>query len=126
MKRGARLVAMLLLGVTFVVGGLTGMALEESLGLDWFDFLDEDRLADRSALLGGIPLSDSQQALVDQILERREDRLEAYWESRLPEIESIVEQSYTEIRATLSPEQQSVFDQRVRELRGRPPAEVRD
>jgi hypothetical protein len=118
-------VASLLLAMTFSVGGLTGMALEEALGLDWFDFLDEDnRPEDR--LLAGLELSADQRARAQHILQREEDRLEDYWESRLPEIQEILRDTYAEIRALLSPEQRAAFDRRVEDLRGRVPAEIRD
>ena len=37
MKLGRRAVAVFLLSVAFLMGGLTGMALEEALGIDWFE-----------------------------------------------------------------------------------------
>ena len=43
MRRRGQLAAALLLLLTFSVGALSGMAAEEAFGLDWFDFLDEDR-----------------------------------------------------------------------------------
>lgn len=126
MSRWPRLVAALLLALAFTVGGLTGMALEEALGIDWFEFLDEDGGEAEDRLLSGLELSGEQRAQAAEILERQEERLEAYWESRLPEIQSILRQSYAEIGAILTPEQREVFDRRVRELGGRVPEEVRD
>lgn len=125
MSRRTRAVAGLLLGLSFVVGGLSGMALEEAAGLDWFDFLDEDE-SPEAGLFAGLALTAAQEERVEQILERREDRLEAYWVSRLPEIGGIMEASYGEIRAVLTPEQRPAFDARVRELRGHVPWEAGD
>ena len=119
-------IAALLLLLTFAVGSLTGMALEEALGIDWFEFLDEDSDEEPDRLLAGLDLSREQRARAEEILEREEDRLEEYWESRLPEIQGILEQSYSEIREILRPEQREAFDQRVRTLRGRVPEEVLD
>ena len=45
MRPRARAVGVLLLAASFAVGSLAGMAAEEALGLDWFDFLDEVALA---------------------------------------------------------------------------------
>ena len=126
MKEGAKTIAGLLLALTFMVGGLAGMALEEALGIDWFEFLDEDAGEAEDRLLVGLDLSPEQQAQAEELLERQEDRLEEYWESRLPEIQVILRQSYAEVRTLLTPEQQQVFDQRVRELGGRVPEEIRD
>lgn len=126
MRNRTKLVAALLLGLSFGVGGLTGMALEEALGIDWFEFLDEDYEQDDDLLLEGLDLSAEQRDRAEEILDREEDRLEDYWERRLPEIQGILHQTYAEIRATLTPEQQAVFDRRVQELDGRIPEEIRD
>ena len=119
MRGRTRAVAALLLAATFAVGGLAGMATEEALGLDWFDFLDEDAGPSEAGLFAGMRLTGAQERRMGEILERREDRLEAYWESRLPDIRRIMDESYGEVRAALAPEQRAAFDRRVEELRGR-------
>jgi Spy/CpxP family protein refolding chaperone len=124
--RRTRLVAALLLALAFAVGGLTGMALEEALGIDWFEFLDEDYDESEDRLLVGLDLTREQRTRAEEILEREEDRLEDYWESRLPEIQGILRQTYADIRAILTPEQQALFDRRVQELGGRVPEEIQD
>lgn len=121
-----RLTATLLLALAFLVGNLTGMALEEAMGIDWFEFLDEDYDEGEDQLLAGLDLTRDQRQRAEVILERQEDLLEDYWTSRLPEIDSILGQSYGEIRALLTPEQQSLFDERMRALDGRLPAELID
>ena len=113
MRRNARAVAILLLGVSFTVGALTGMALEEALGIDWFEFLDEEARGSEDRLLADLNLSAEQQERVERILERQEDRLEAYWKRQLPEIQQITGESHGEIRAVLTPEQRAVFDRRA-------------
>jgi Spy/CpxP family protein refolding chaperone len=112
--RRARVVAGLLLALTFATGGLAGMAVEEALGLDWFDFLDEDTRRD-DRLLRGIRLSGEQREEVERILDRQEDRLEEYWAARLPEMQAVADASYDEVRGVLTPEQRAVFDRRVDE-----------
>ncbi|WP_420126519.1 hypothetical protein [Longimicrobium sp.] len=123
MKNRARAVGMLLLAATFSVGALGGMAVEEAMGLDWFDFLDEDAAPSEDRLFAGMELTEAQRERIEQIRERREDRLEAYWESRVPEIQLVVDQSYGEMRAVLPAERHAEFDRRVRQLRARMPAE---
>jgi hypothetical protein len=112
--------------LAFTIGALSGMAAEEALGIDWFDFLEEQRGTDNDRLLAGLGLTSAQLERAEAVLERQEDRLEDYWEARLPEIRRLLDESYAEIRATLTPEQQALFDRRVRKLDGRVPAELRD
>lgn len=126
MKRRASLVAGALLLLTFSVGAMSGMALEEGLGLDWFDFLEEDREDSSERLLDGLGLTEQQENQAKRLLDRQEDSLEAYWEQRLPEINRMVAASYAEIRLLLTPSQQSAFDKRLRSLGGRLPEELRD
>lgn len=114
MKRPA-LTASVLLTLVFVLGGLAGMALEEGLGLDWFDFLDEDERPAEARLLAGLDLTPDQEGRIEVILERQEDRLEDYWESRIPDMRAIVSDSYEEVRGILTPAQRSTFDRRIEE-----------
>ncbi len=125
MRRG-RVVAALMLLLAFTVGALSGMAAEEAFGIDWFDFLEEQRGTDNDRLLAGLDLTPEQRARAEEVLERQEDRLEDYWEARLPEIRRLLDESYAEIRTTLTAEQQAIFDRRVRKLDGRVPAELRE
>jgi Spy/CpxP family protein refolding chaperone len=122
-RNRARAVGILLLAATFTVGGMAGMAVEEAMGLDWFDFLDEDAAPSEDRLFAGMELTAAQRTRIDEIRERREDRLEAYWASRLPDIQHIVDESYGEMRAVLPPDRHADFDRRVRGLRARTPAE---
>ena len=126
MKAGGRLLAGMLLLVTFAVGGLSGMAAEEAFGIDWFDFLDEDSQSGGNQLLRGLDLTSDQRAGADAALERRDERLEDYWSERMPEIRRILQQSHGEIRALLAPEQQALFDERVRALGDDDPMDIGD
>ena len=124
MKRGKGL-AVALLAVTFAVGGLAGMALEEATGIDWFEFLDDEN-DDGTELMTGITLTDEQRERIDDIIDRQEDELESYWEARMPEIRTVLDGTYGEIRALLDPSQHAEFDKRVASLGGRIPVEFRD
>ena len=119
MRQRARLVGVLLLGAAFAVGGVTGMVAEEGLGLDWFDFLDEDAGHGEERLLAGLSLTAEQERRIGAIQERRDDRLEEYWRARLTDIQHIMGDSYAEMRQVLTPEQHPAFDQRVRALQTR-------
>ena len=123
--RRNRAIAAALLALVFAVGGLAGMAVEEALGIDWFEFLDEDGRRGEG-LLDDLGLTSEQKATAKQLLERQEDSLEAYWEARLPEINGILAGSYAEVRKLLTPEQQTKFDRRVRRLGSQLPNDTRD
>ena len=117
--------ATLMLLLTFTVGGLAGMAMEEAFGIDWFEYLDDDR-DESDRLLAGLGLNAEQEREADRILDRREDQLEEYWDSRLPEIRRILDEGYGEIRAILTAEQLPRFERRLRDLDGRIPEEIRN
>ena len=63
---------------------------------------------------------------IDDIIDRQEDELEDYWESRMPEIRTVLDGTYAEIRALLDPSQQQQFDRKVASLGGQIPVEFRD
>jgi Spy/CpxP family protein refolding chaperone len=126
MRPRARLIALSLLLLSFLIGGLAGMAVEEAAGIDWFEFLDEDNDDRDDRLLAGLDLTAAQREQAEEMLEQQENGLEAYWETRLPEIRQMIDSTYAGIRAMLTPDQQVVFDRRVHDLDGDLPAELSD
>jgi Spy/CpxP family protein refolding chaperone len=118
MRRRPVIIAGALLAMTFAVGGLAGMAFEEAFGIDWFEFLDVDPEPGR-AILADLRLNDAQKATIEDIFERQEDELEAYWEGRLPELRTIVYKTDAEIRAVLNDNQRVLFDQRIKAREGK-------
>lgn len=125
MNRKGVLWATLMLLLAFTVGALGGMAMEEAFGIDWFEFLDDEH-DESDRLLTGLGLTADQERKAERVLERQEDQLEEYWDSRLPEIRRILDDGYGEIRTILTPEQLPRFEQRLRDLDGRIPREIRD
>lgn len=123
MSWGARRTAVLLLLAVFLAGGGAGWLLED-VGdeIRWpgshtdgsrIDQLDDDEPLDDDAeedFLETLGLSRAQLDSVDHLLDRREDRLEDYWKSRLPDLQSLVDSSRREIRALLTPEQRAAYD----------------
>lgn len=123
MSWAPRRTAVLLLLAVFLVGSAAGWLLEdvvdevhwpgghgESSTLDRPDHdkpLDDDAEEDFLETLG---LSQAQLDSVDHLLERREDRLEDYWKSRLPDLQALVDSSHQQIRALLTPEQRAAYD----------------
>ena len=101
--------------LAFGAGGLTGMAVEEGLGLDWFDFLDEDTGEVDNQILAGLQISEDQRDRIEEILDAQERSLEEYWESHIPDMRAIVSVSYGRVREVLTSEQREIFDRRISE-----------
>jgi len=123
MRWAARRTAVLVLLAVFLVGAAAGWVAEEAADeIHWpfghgedksRDRPDEDEPFDDDAeedLLETLGLSRTQLDSVDRLLDRREDRLEQYWKSRLPDLQAIVDSSRQEIRAMLTPEQRASYD----------------
>jgi hypothetical protein len=123
MSWAARRTAVLLLVAVFLVGGAAGWVAEEVVDeIHWPGHQHKDKTPDRpdddepfdddaeEDLLETLGLSRAQDDSVDQLLEAREDRLEEYWKSRLPDLQAIVDSSRQEIRAVLTPGQRDTYD----------------
>ena len=128
MSGAARRTAVLVLFAVFLVGGAAGWVMEELVDdIHWpgrhagsdapdrpgSDRPDEDEPFDDDAeedLLESLGLSRLQLDSVDHLLDRREDRLEEYWKSRLPDLQALVDSSRQEIRALLDSEQRAAYD----------------
>ena len=133
MVAGVRRKAVLILLAVFLAGGLAGVMLEDVVDdLDWSwphvvrdterhdrsnDPMDDDA---EEEFLEGLGLSRDRLEAVDRVLDRREDRLEAYWAGKIPEIEALIDSTRMEIRGLLSPEQREEYDRWV--ARQRTPA----
>jgi hypothetical protein len=123
MSWAARRTAVLVLLAVFLVGGAAGWVAEEVADeIAWPgqhethkapDRPDDDEPFDDDAeedLLETLGLTRAQLDSVDRLLERREDRLEDYWKSRLPDLQAIVDSSRQEIRTVLTVEQRAAYD----------------
>ena len=117
MSWATRRTAVLVLLAVFLVGGAAGWVAwkrwwTRSTGLarhgdgETPDRPDEDEPFDDDAeedFLETLGLSRAQLDSVDHLLDRREDRLEDYWKSRLPDLQVLVDSSRQEIRARADP-----------------------
>jgi hypothetical protein len=125
-----RRTAILVLLAVFLVGGMVGWLLEEVVeDRDWPSFEleqdDDGRQGDHDPLdddaeevfLKRLGLSTEQSRAADRLLDEREDRLEAYWKGRIPEIETLVHSTRQEIRKLLTPDQQAAYDRWIEEQR---------
>ena len=130
----ARRNAVLILLAVFLVGGAAGVMMEDVVeDIDWPSFhagregdgpdrsndpMDDDAEEEFLERLG---ISRAQRDAVDRLLDRREDRLEAYWEGRLPEIEALIDSTRAEIRSLLTPAQREAYDRWVARQRAPTP-----
>jgi hypothetical protein len=58
---------------------------------------------------------------LERLLDEREERLETYWEGKLPEIQALIDSSRVEIRSLLPPDARVAYDDWVaRQRAGRP------
>jgi hypothetical protein len=123
MSWATRRTAVLVLLAVFLVGGAAGWVAEEVADeIHWPSRQGEDKSPDQADddepfdddaeedLLESLGLSRAQLDSVDHLLDSREDRLEEYWKSRLPDLQGIVDSSREEIRALLTPEQRTAYD----------------
>jgi Spy/CpxP family protein refolding chaperone len=116
--------ALLALLMVFAAG-LAGGALLEDI-VDDFDrpFAtagdddDDDGTHDsEETLLANLDLTPDQRAGIERLFQSREDRLERYWETQLPDLETVVDSSREDIRAILTPAQRAVYDSGLTRLR---------
>ena len=79
-------------------------------GRDRNDPMDDDA---EEEFLDRLGLSREQLDAADRVLDRREDRLEAYWAGKIPEIEAVIDSSRAEIRGLLTPDQREAYNRWV-------------
>lgn len=108
-----RLVGMALLAATFVVGALTGAAVERVLTAGERPAAVEKERRDRdkrSYVFEQIDgLTEEQRARIDGILEARRGQTRAVWDGVRPEIDAIIDSTRSEIEEVLTPEQREEY-----------------
>lgn len=118
---GGRFLGMLLLTVTFVVGGLVGAAAHRVLEASSppVPVAENSRggCAERDRdIFATLDLSPQQRVRVDEILERRRAQADAFWQESGPRLQELTDSTRAEIRRVLTPEQRAEYD-RIREER---------
>ena len=111
--------------MVFAAGAAGGALLEDVVeDVDWPDFAgrdhDDDLHDSEETVLANLDLTPEQRASIERLLEQREDRLESYWDARLPELEQLVDSSREEIRGFLSPQQRTIYDTHLTRLKIQP------
>lgn len=122
-----RLLGIAVLVLTFVVGALSGAALDRFLVAEPTPAPD---VATPAAAPGGegrerrgrhgppnerdifdqLDLTTEQREKIDEILDHRRAQLDAFWAEARPRVHSLVESTRADIRAILTPEQRAKYD----------------
>ena len=126
--RRRALIALLLVFAAGLAGGALLEDLVDEIDRPLFAAADHDDEDDFSEerLLRSLDLTGEQRSRVERAFAAREDRMETYWEGRLPELESMIDSSREDIRAILTPEQRAVYDSQLRRLRLQPRHELEE
>lgn len=119
-----RLVGFGLLVATFLVGALSGAAVERVLGAEEPESAprqerneDDDRR--RSYVIDRVEMAPEQRASIDAILERRSERMRAVWHEVEPRLDAISDSARMEIFQVLTAEQQAEYERKLEARRSR-------
>lgn len=113
-KRRIRWRALVVLGSVFLAGTLFGIFVDHLMLLRQGRLIPAHGMQFVSAhvvrsLDGELALSDEQEAVVKEIIDRRHRNISARWRNVRPEIRQELDAAATEIEATLTPEQRRKF-----------------
>lgn len=111
-----------LLVVTFLVGALSGAAVDRLLSADEPDAgtRTERREGERrSYVIDRIEMAPEQRAAIDAILARRSERMRAVWQEAEPRLDAITDSARAEIMGVLTPEQREQYERKLEERRNR-------
>jgi Spy/CpxP family protein refolding chaperone len=115
--RRARLTGLVVLLLTFTVGGLVGAATVQILRADETQAPRRGPAPPGPDFLDRLELRADQRAQIDLILERRRAQMEAFWTTHRPALRGIADSARAELRAVLTPEQQALEEQYRNERR---------
>ena len=127
----SRMVGFGLLVATFVVGALTGAAVDRVLAADEPDRRpraerDDDDDRRRSYVIDRVEMAPGQRSSIDAILERRSERMRAVWQEVEPRLDAITDSARTEIMQVLTPEQRAEYERQLDARRSRRQGRDRD
>lgn len=109
--------------VMVFAAGLAGGAVLEDIADDIDrpvfadDHDDDDDDLTEETILAKLDLTPEQRASIERVFEAREARLESYWDTRLPDLEGLIDSTRSEIRSILTPEQRAIYDSQLTRLR---------
>jgi Spy/CpxP family protein refolding chaperone len=117
-----KFVGMMLLMVTFVAGGLVGAAANRVLEARPVTAAASapDRGCEREQdVFERLDLSPQQRERVDEILARRREQADIFWQDAGPRLHELMDSTRAEIRNVLTPEQRAEYDRHRAERRER-------
>lgn len=120
-----RMVGFGLLVATFLVGALSGAAVDRVLSADEppdrtterRDGDDDDRR--RSYVIDAVDMAPEQRAAIDAILKERSKRMRSVWREAEPRLDAITDSARSEIMQVLTPEQRAEYERKLDERRKR-------
>ena len=117
-----RLIGFGLLVATFLVGALTGAAVDRVLSAEEPNGkarAEREEGERRSYVIDRVDMSPEQRASIDAILERRSERMRAVWHEAEPRLDAITDSARADIMEVLTPEQRAQYEQKLEERRAR-------
>lgn len=117
-----RLVGVGLLAVAFIVGALSGAAVDRVLSADEPERVERDRDHNGNDgrgryIIDRVDMAEDQRTAIDQILEQRTERMRAVWREVEPRLDAITDSARSEIMQVLTPEQRAEYERMLAERR---------
>jgi Spy/CpxP family protein refolding chaperone len=110
-----RLVGFGLIAVVFMVGSMTGAAMDRVITAQTTSREAKGEEARRTHIIEQVEMTDEQRARIEAILERRSERMSATWAEIAPRLDAITDSARVEIMQVLTPEQQADYERRLEE-----------
>lgn len=120
--RRTRLTGAVVLATVFVVGALSGAAIDRALSGRDASSHDRAEQRDRQArahhyVFEQLDLTQQQRARIDSVLDVRRNQVTAFWDSAGPHWRAIVDSTKAGIRAVLTPAQRTEYERLLEQRR---------
>lgn len=114
----ARAMGLLMLAVIFAVGAMTGAATMRVANGDRTEPREEVESRERRpSLWDRLELTPEQRTQVDNIMERRRDEVQAFWNQHGPQLRAVMDSARADVRDVLTPEQRALEEEFFAERR---------
>lgn len=110
-----RLVGFALIAVVFLVGSMTGAAMDRVITSQAMAGEDNGPQERRTHIIEQVEMTAEQRATIEAILERRSERMSATWSEISPRLNAITDSARSEIMQVLTPEQRAEYERRLDE-----------